>query len=260
MPDLLETRDGGVAVLTLNRPERLNALSPAMLEALTEALERIGTDETVGCVVLTGAGRGFCAGGDVKAMAQSQDAGWEQRHAYLQKVHKVPRLLHTLPKVVIAAVNGPCFGAGFSLALACDLRIAGRSARFGTAFAKVGLAGDHGGSWTLTRLVGPARARELFLLAEELDAAAALAQGIVNRVCDDADLAEQALALARRLADGPRVALGYIKQNLLAAETESLQAVLDLEALHQAKAGFTEDHHEARQAFVEKRAPVFRGR
>jgi 2-(1,2-epoxy-1,2-dihydrophenyl)acetyl-CoA isomerase len=151
-------------------------------------------------------------------------------------------------------------GAGLGIALACDLRIAGRSARFGTAFARIGYSGDYGGSWSLTRLVGTAKARELYFTAEVIDAEKAAELGMVNRTVADDELRGETMALARRIADGPQIALGYMKRNLLAAETEDFQTVLDLEAAHQARCAFTEDHKEAVAAFVEKRKPVFHGR
>jgi 2-(1,2-epoxy-1,2-dihydrophenyl)acetyl-CoA isomerase len=167
--------------------------------------------------------------------------------------------LRTVPKVVIAMINGPVAGAGLGLALACDLRIAGKAARFGTAFARIGYSGDYGGSWSLTRLVGAAKARELYFTADIIDADTAGNLGIVNRVVADGELHAETMALARRIADGPQVALGYMKKNLFAAETESFQTVLDLEAEHQARCAFTEDHKEAVAAFNEKRRPVFKG-
>lgn len=261
MPDLLEEVESGVAWLTLNRPERLNALSPAMTEALSEALQRFATDHEVGAIVIAGAGRGWCSGGDVKTMeARGRDQTMEDRIEGLRRSHQLPLLMRTLPKVVIAAINGPVAGAGLGLALACDLRVAGKSARFGTAFARIGYSGDYGGTWSLTRLVGTAKARELYFLADVIDADTAFSYGMVNRVVADEALHDEAMALARRIADGPRVALGYIKKNLLAAETEPFQTVLDLEAAHQARCAFTEDHKEAVAAFVEKRKPVFKGR
>ncbi len=259
MSDLLETTEGGIAWLKLNRPDRLNAFSPAMLEALGEALQRLASVAEVGAIVVTGTGRGFCAGGDVKTMESRAAQGFEERVEGLRRMHHLPMLLHTIPKVVIAMVNGPA-GAGLGLALACDLRIAGRSARFGTGFAGVGYSGDFGGSWTLTRLVGTAKARELYFLGEVIDSAAAASFGLVNRVVEDDVLHRETTALARRIADGPRVAYGYMKRNLFAAETEPFAAVLEMEAVHQARTAMTEDHREASKAFVEKRRPVFKGR
>src|SRR5262245_61301703 len=151
-------------------------------------------------------------------------------------------------------------GSGLGLALACDLRIAGRSARFGTGFAGVGYSGDFGGSWSLTRLVGTAKARELYFLGEVIDASAALSIGLVNSVVEDVGLHDHTIALARRIAEGPRVAFGYMKRNLFAAETEPFANVLEMEAVHQARTAMTEDHLEASTAFVEKRRPVFKGR
>ena len=259
MSDLLETHEDGVATLTLNRPDRLNALSETMVAALCEALARLNLDPKVGAIVLTGAGRGFCAGGDVKRMATT-DQGIEERQEGLRWRHETIRLLRTMGKIVIAAVNGPAAGAGLSLTLACDLRLAARSARFRTAFAAVGFSGDFGGSWSLTRLVGTAKARELYYLNPVIDADEALRLGMVTRVVDDDALLTDAHSMAASLAQGPRVAFAYMKRNLHAAETEPLQTVLDMEAFGQARTGVTEDHKEAARAFVEKRAPVFHGR
>jgi 2-(1,2-epoxy-1,2-dihydrophenyl)acetyl-CoA isomerase len=261
--DLLERVEDGVALLTLNRPDRLNAMSRAMLDGLLEALPRLAETPGVGAVVLAGAGRAFCAGGDVKAMAEGAEttgASLEERAHALRGRMEVARWLHEMPVPTIAMVRGAAAGAGLSLALACDLRIAGEGARFGTAFARVGYSGDFGGSWFLTRLVGTAVARELYFTADLVDAPRALALGLVNRVVPDARLEEEALGLARRLARGPRIALRYMKKNLNAAETGPLRDALDLEAWHHSRCGMTEDHREAARAFVEKREPVFRGR
>ena len=261
--DLLETVKDGVATLTLNRPDRLNALSPAMLDALLAALPRLAADADVGAVVLTGAGRAFCAGGDVKAMAEGRElaaGSLEDKAHALRARMEVSRWLHEMPKPTIAMVRGAAAGAGLSMALACDLRVAGESARFTTAFARVGYSGDFGGSVFLTRLVGTARARELYFTADLVDAARAEAIGLVNRVVPDARLEEETQALAARLARGPRIALRYMKRNLNAAEHAALGDVFDLEAWHHTRTGLTEDHREATRAFVDKREPVFRGR
>ena len=260
--DLLEGRKDKVAVLTLNRPDRLNAMSPAMLDALLEALPRLAADPEVGVVVLTGAGRGFCAGGDVKAMAEGREFGGttlEEKAQALRSRMEVSRWLHEMPKPTIAMVRGAAAGAGLSLALACDLRVAGDSARFATAFARVGYSGDFGGSWFLTQLVGTAKARELYYTADIVDASQARELGIVNRVVPDGHLEEETMALAARLAQGPRIAYRYMKRNFNAAESGTLKDLLDLEAWHHTRCGLTEDHREAAKAFVEKRDPVFRG-
>jgi 2-(1,2-epoxy-1,2-dihydrophenyl)acetyl-CoA isomerase len=263
MSDLLETVKDGVALLTLNRPDRLNAMSGPMLDGLLEALPRLAAAPDVGVIVLTGAGRGFCAGGDVKAMAEGREMAGEtleDRAAGLRARMEVSRWLHELPKPTIAMVRGAAAGAGLSLAMACDMRIAGESARFATAFARVGYSGDFGGSYFLTQLVGTAKARELYFTADILDAPQALALGLVNRVVPDARLEEETLALATRLARGPRIAYRYMKRNMNAAESGSLAQLLDLEAWHHTRTGQTEDHREATKAFVDKREPVFRGR
>ncbi len=261
MPDLLEAKENGVAWLTLNRPERLNALTGEMTQGLTDALKRLATDREVGCIVITGAGRGWCSGGDVKSMeSRGRDQSVEDRVEGLRHAHQLPLLMRNCPKVIIAMINGPVAGAGLGLALACDLRIAGKSARFGTAFVRIGYSGDYGGTWSLTRLVGTAKARELYLLGDVIDAETAHSLGMINKLVDDAELRDETMALARRIADGPQIALGYIKKNLFAAETELFQTVLDLEAEHQARCAFTEDHKEAVAAFNEKRRPVFKGR
>lgn len=260
-PELIEATADGVTTLTLNRPERLNALSATIMEGLLEALPRLAQDPEVGVVVITGAGRGFCAGGDVKRMAEgAAQPSVEEATANLRGRMEVSRLLHEIPKPTIAMVNGPAAGAGFSIALACDLRFAGQSARFVTAFAKVGFSGDFAGSYFLSKLVGTGRARELYYTAEPLSAEQAFALGIANRVVPDAELADVTMDFARKLARGPRIALGLMKRNFNAAESGTLAELLDLEAQGQIATGRTEDHKEAARAFVEKRAPVFTGR
>ena len=261
MSDLLETIDDGVATLTLNRPERMNAFSKEIMDGLLAGLPRLAGDPSVGVIVLTGAGRAFCAGGDVKRMAADETPPSEaEATANLRQRMEVSRMLHEIPKPTIAMVNGAAAGAGLSIALACDLRFAGESARFITAFAKVGFSGDFGGTYFLTKLVGSAKARELYFTADPVSASQALALGIVNRLFPDEDLQKETLAFARRLANGPRVALGLMKQNLNIAESGTLSELLDAEAVGQIRTGRTEDHREAAKAFVEKRAPVFVGR
>src|SRR5215212_9625860 len=259
--DLIEASSDGIATLVLNRPQRLNALSRPLLDGLLEALPRLAGDPNVGAIVLTGAGRAFCAGGDVKRMAEhSSELSVEEETRDLRARMEVSRLLHEIPKPTIAMVNGPAAGAGMSLALACDLRVAGQSARFVTAFANIGFSGDFGGSYFLSKLVGTGKARELYYTAEPLNASQALALGIVNRVERDAELRAATMEFAKKLARGPRLALAAMKQNFNAAENGSLAELLDLEAEGQVATGRTEDHKEAARAFVEKREPVFRGR
>ena len=268
--DILVERREGVLYLTLNRPDRLNALSAGMVSSLLEQLGAAAHDDAIGAVVLTGAGRGFCAGGDVSQMRARNDAapsangshasGLEQRIAQTRRGEEVTVLLHEMPRVTIAAVNGPVAGAGLGLCLSCDIRIAADTARFGTAFARVGYSGDWGGSYFLTQLVGPAKARELYFSAEMIDATEALRLGLVSKVVPAASLMEEAGSYARRIASGPRVAYGYMKANLNAAMHHDLRTVLDREAVAQALTGQTEDHKEAVNAFLEKREPKFAGR
>src|SRR5690242_3163498 len=261
MPELIETIQDGVATLTFNRPERLNALSASTMQSLLEALPRLAGDPEVKVVVLTGAGRGFCAGGDVKSMAEGREQGSiPEDTARLRSRMEAARLLYELPKPTIAMLNGPAAGAGLALALACDLRIAGASARLVTAFVRVGYSGDFGGSWFLTRLVGTAKARELYFTGRPVEADEALSLGLVNRVVPDEELATVTIELARSLAHGPSIALGLMKRNLNCAESGGLAELLDMEAAHQVQSGRTEDHREAAKAFVEKRAPIFNGR
>jgi 2-(1,2-epoxy-1,2-dihydrophenyl)acetyl-CoA isomerase len=266
---LVERRDG-VLYLTMNQPQKLNALSEPMGIALLEQLKHAAGDREVGAVVLTGAGRGFCAGGDVSRMSERNERagahdgdhglGIEARIAGLRAREEISVLLHEIPKVTIAAVNGPAAGAGLSIALACDIRIASDAARFGTAFARVGYSGDFGGSYFLTQLVGPAKARELYFSAEVINAEEALKLGMVNRVVPAASLAEEVHAYAKRIASGPTVAYGYMKANLNLALRGDLRAALEREAFGQSLTGLTQDHKEAVKAFLEKREPKFHGR
>ena len=260
--ELLIQIDDGVATLTLNRPERLNALTRTMLSGLREKLEVLAEDPAIGCVVLTGAGRAFCSGGDVKvqaATAGKAEQSPEQRTDQLRASMEASRILHHMPKPTIAMLNGVAAGAGLSLALACDIRVAGAAARMTTAFVKVGLSGDYGGTYFLTQLVGPAKARELYLTGDVLNADQLLALGMVSRVVPDAELATETMTLARRLANGPRVAHRYIKRNLNVAEQGDLSASLDSEAYGMLRCRESADHAEASRAFVEKRPPNFRG-
>jgi len=264
--DLLAHIDDGVAVITMNRPERRNALSAAMVAALADTLAACETNADVGAVVLTGACVAFCAGGDVKGMAEAQD-GHEAEpidagiHRQRLSQRATAGRLYEMPKPTIAALPGAAAGAGLSLALACDLRIAAEGAVMTTAFAKVGFSGDYGGTYFLSRLVGTAKARELYFLSDKVEMSEALALGLVNRVVPANDLTPATMELAKRLAHGPRVAYRYMKENLNRAAAEgSLGACLDLEATHHIHCTLTQDHREAAKAFVEKRTPQFAGR
>lgn len=266
MPDdpahLLFDVHEGVAVLTMNRPERLNALSRPMIDGGIAALERCADDAAVGCIVLTGAGRGFCAGGDVTAMGDASGTeNWtlEQKVDRQRAVHRFAGLLHASPKPTVAAINGACAGAGFGLALACDLRLAADTARFTTAFAKVGFSGDFGITWPLVRIVGEAKAKELLFLSDVIGASQALELGLVNRVAPATEVLPQALELAARLARGPHTAYRYMKENIDAAAVESYRQLLDREAFMQCHTGTTADHREGVAAFVAKREPRFTG-
>lgn len=258
---LTDIRDG-VAILTFNRPERLNALSPDMIRLGLEALERYATDPEVGCIVVTGAERGFCAGGDVAAMnaARPGEQTFEQKLDRQRNSHRLSGLLYSIPKVTIAAINGAAAGAGMAIALACDLRIASDQAKLTTAFAKVGFSGDFGITWPLTRMLGEAKAKELLFLSEILTAQQALELELVNRVVPHAELMSAVMELATRIARGPRVAYRYMKENVRLASMQDYQSMLDREAITQLRTGETEDHREGARAFVEKRAPRFQGK
>jgi 2-(1,2-epoxy-1,2-dihydrophenyl)acetyl-CoA isomerase len=262
---LIETIDGGVATLKMNRPEARNAMSGEMMDAMQRALPRLAADASVRVVVLTGAGGAFCAGGDVKGFAAGASGGggefnMEQRVQGLRSGMELSRWLHEMPKPTLAVIPGPAAGAGLSLALACDLRIAVDTAKFTTAFSKIGLSGDYGGSYFLPYLVGAAKARELYFTADIVSAQEALAIGLVNKVFPAVSFEAEAHAFAQRLAGLPTVALGYMKKNLNAAQHGSLHDVLDLEAMHMIRTFMTDDHKGAARAFVEKRPPEFKGR
>lgn len=258
--DILETVADGVVTLCLNRPARLNAVTAPMFESLLERCERIAADSQIGALVLAGAGRAFCAGGDIHEMADRAAETPAQAVATLRRRMEIARLLHEMPKPTIAKVHGPAAGAGFCLALACDLRIAGPAASFTLAFGRVGYASDYGGSYFLPKLVGPAKARELYFTNAMVTAPEALALGIVNRVVAAGALDTEVATLAGSLAAGPRIALAQMKRNLNEADGGSLAHVLDTEAEGQIRCRFTEDHREAARAFLERRPPRFRGR
>jgi 2-(1,2-epoxy-1,2-dihydrophenyl)acetyl-CoA isomerase len=266
---LFEVRPDGVGLITLNRPESLNAMGGDLMPLLARYLEECERSRDVRCVVLTGNGRGFCAGGDVKNMQTRNDratapATWvpgleqavrELRYSQGQTVLK----MHTMPKPTVALVNGVAVGAGLGLALSCDVRIVSDKARFGTAFKNIGLSGDYGSTYFLPRLIGMGRARELYLTAEIIDAQRALELGIANRVVAHDQLMEEGLAFAAKLAAGPTASYGRMKDNLSFGETATLQELLDREALNMRISGHSSDSREAVRAFVEKREPQFTG-
>tara|TARA_B100002051_G_scaffold263083_1_gene286399 strand:- start:1352 stop:2173 length:822 start_codon:yes stop_codon:yes gene_type:complete len=264
---MLARREGRVAVLTFNRPEARNALHAETYEVFERLLPGLADDPDVGAVMLTGAGGAFCAGGDVKGM-NARNSGEAPSPASLETavddLRKRQRIvsgaLQTFPKVTVAAIDGAAAGAGLSIALACDLRVASPRAIFTTAFAKVGFSGDFGGSWFLTQLVGAAKARELYLTADRFDATEAMRLQVVNQIFDDADFETAAISYASRFADGPLVAQRYMKENLNRALSADLLDCLDAEAMAMSRCRTTDDHKEAVAAFVEKRPPSFTGR
>ena len=257
----------GVMTITLNRPERRNAMSDAMLTGLVASLDDAETATDVGAVLLTGAGGAFCAGGDVKGMAEAGGEGGDSSLQYDARVHLQRRnqrdtagKLYELPKPTIAALPGPAAGAGLSIALSCDLRYGSPNAILTTAFARVGFSGDYGGTYFMSRLIGSAKARELYFLSEKVDMTEAERLGLVNGVFSEESLLAEVTSIAKRLAQGPTVAYRYMKENLNRAVNGEMGECLDMEAAHHIHCGRTDDHKEAAQAFVDKREPVFKGR
>lgn len=265
MPDsdstVLAVEDAdGVRTLTMNRPDAFNSLTVELKQALLAEVQHAAGDEAVRAVVLTGSGRAFCAGQDLREHAALLDAGDpEPLRTVSEHYNPLISALATLPKPTVAAVNGMAAGAGASLAYACDLRVAAGSAQFLMAFAKVGLSVDSGASWTLPRLVGYGRAMEMLLLAEPVDAQQALAIGLVNRVAADGESLAVAQQLAGQLATGPTAAYAKMKEAMAAAATADLPEALSVEAGTQAEAAGTADHREGVAAFLAKRNPRFRG-
>jgi 2-(1,2-epoxy-1,2-dihydrophenyl)acetyl-CoA isomerase len=257
---VLQKLDAGLLTITMNRPDRRNALNPDMTRGLVDAARRAAEDHEVRAVLIKGAGGTFCVGGDVKSMAEARaPLPFEAKLANLRKGMEVSRILHQMPKPVVAQLDGAAAGAGLSIALSCDLRVASASCKITTAFAKVGFSGDYGGTFFLTQLLGSAKARELYLLSPVLTAQEAYNLGMVTKVVPDVEIEESARELAMSLAQGPSIALGFIKRNINNAETMSLEACFDGEAIHHTRAGETADHKEAAKAFVEKRKPAFQG-
>jgi 2-(1,2-epoxy-1,2-dihydrophenyl)acetyl-CoA isomerase len=256
---VLRQTDGAVATVTINRPEARNALTAETKVALLAALRECGADDSVRAVVLTGAGPAFCSGQDLREHAELLDSG-TALDTVRQHYNPTIETITAMPKPVIAALPGVAAGAGASLAFACDFRIAASRASFLLAFARVGLGADSGASWTLPRLVGPARAAELLMLAEPIGAAAALGLGLLTSVVPDDELPGAAAAFAARLAAGPTLAYAAIKESILYGATHRLSESLEKEADLQSRLGQTQDHRAATLAFVNKQAPAFLGR
>jgi 2-(1,2-epoxy-1,2-dihydrophenyl)acetyl-CoA isomerase len=271
---LYDKRPDGVALITLNRPDSLNAMGGMLMPLLAKYLGESSRDNDVRCVVLTGNGRAFCAGGDVKDMgrrpAPPKENGGETQASIIGMMDDAVRglresqvqtsyALHTMPKPTIAMVNGYAVGAGLSLALAADLRVASEQAKFGTAFRNVGLSGDYGGSYYLQRLIGAGKARELYFTAEIIEAPEALRLGMVTKVVPHDKLGAETMALASKLASGPTRTFARMKENLNLAAHADLKTLMDHEALNMRLSGMSNDSREAVRAFIEKREAKFMG-
>jgi 2-(1,2-epoxy-1,2-dihydrophenyl)acetyl-CoA isomerase len=271
---LLTQLDGdGVMTITLNRPASKNALDTATQRRLTELLYDVSRIPAVRAVVLTGAGQAFSTGGDMKSLGgpdpsdpvasqYSSDPAWNEVEARVDRLRKMTEAslwLYRMGKPTIAMMRGPAAGAGLSLALACDFRFAADDAFLITSFAKIGMSGDYGGSYFMTKLIGPAKTKELYMLSDRVNAPEALRLGLVTRVTTQADLEEQTYDFARRLAKGPTIAQRFIKENVHAALDESMDRALEIEMRNMIRCRFTQDSREAMQAFAEKREPRFSG-
>ena len=265
--ELLCSVDDRVATITLNRPERKNALSDNLTPALRQTLLELNTAQEVGCIVITGAGNAFCAGGDVSGMGGSSN---DEKPAHTPSIQdRVKTLQHkqeTLTlrlfehaKPTIASLPGPAVGAGMCIALACDIRIGSESAFIGTGYRNVGFSGDYGGSWLLTQLVGIAKAKELFFTGRRIQSDECLELGLFNQVVPDEKLEESTTELARQIASGPPIAMGYMKENINRSLELDLRGALAQEADRLMRCAQTNDHKEAVKAFMEKRPPVFQG-
>jgi 2-(1,2-epoxy-1,2-dihydrophenyl)acetyl-CoA isomerase len=258
---VLEKREGRVATIILNRPERMNALNKDLVLALNDALTRVEADQEIAVVVLAGAGRAFCAGGDLAVIGKGRQGNdVTELQPILRSGMQAVLKIRTMRQPVIAAVHGAAAGAGMNLALAADIRVASDDATFGQNFAKVGLFPDYGGTFFLPQLVGPAKAAELFYSGEMIDAAEALRIGVVNRVVPLAQLESEARALAQKIANGPAIAIRAVKQVLFGRDKEELTALLNLEVEQQMKCFSSEDCAEGIRAFFEKRLPKFQGK
>ncbi len=259
-PHVLVSQRDGICTVTLNRPDKLNAFAGRMRQEVAEAVERVAADDEARVVVLTGAGRAFCAGADIGYMQELLEReDWDSAAALVEAGRAVVSTIRRVPKPVIASVNGPAAGGGANLALACDLRIASERASIGQTFNRIGLHPDWGGTFFLPRLVGPSKALELVFLADMIDAAEAHRVGLFNRVVPHEQLAEETLALARTLAAKPPIALALAKRAIYESPQRSLNEMLELELAHQLQCFRSEDAKEGLQAFLEKRSARFRG-
>jgi 2-(1,2-epoxy-1,2-dihydrophenyl)acetyl-CoA isomerase len=276
--NILENIEDGLAVITLNRPERMNALSPDMIATLLHILPRLARDPAVRCVALTGAGRAFCAGGDVKAMdaksgdsktgdaksgdvpAPAAERSLEEAAHGLRQHMEISAWLHEMPKPTIALLNGAAVGSGLSIALACDLRYAVTGVKLITAFSRFGYSDDYGGVYFMTKMIGTARTRELYFLSETILSERACEMGLVNGVFPAETFAEEGMKIAKRLGRGAPIGQHYIKRDCNLAETQDLKTCLDFEAIHHVRGARSEDHRNATRAAAEKREPVFTGR
>jgi 2-(1,2-epoxy-1,2-dihydrophenyl)acetyl-CoA isomerase len=260
MSDLLYEVKDKIATITLNRPDKLNAFTGPMIDAWAKALAEAQADDDVNVVVVTGAGRAFCAGGDVARMRETKPTPLENKNQLWENIHRVPRTLEAMDKPVIAMVNGLAVGAGMGMCLMCDVRIASDEARFSTGYVRVGLVPGDGDTYFLPRLVGAAKALELLWTADFVDAQEALRLGIVNRVVPAGDLAQQTRDFAEQLAGGPQIPIRMIKRLVYQSLRLDLRTHLDLVSSHMAVVRETADHAEGVAAFKEKRAPKFQGR
>ncbi|HKV23710.1 MAG TPA: enoyl-CoA hydratase-related protein [Candidatus Acidoferrum sp.] len=260
-PVLLEHLHGGIAVLVMNRPDKLNALNSELSTALNDALARIAQNDAIRAVVLTGAGRAFCAGGDLAAIGRGRERNeTAELEPILRAGMQLVLKMRAMPQPVIAAVNGAAAGAGMNIALAADIRIAADTATFGENFARVGLFPDYGGTYFLPQLVGPAVAAEMLYTGEMVDAQTALRLGIVNHVVPAAELEAEVRKLAQKIAQGPPIAIRAAKRILFGSEEKALAAALEREVERQMECFHSQDCSEGIRAFFEKRAPKFEGK
>ena len=259
-PVVLETRDRGIAILVMNRPDRLNALNSELAAGLNDAFTRLAQDESIRVVVLTGSGRAFCAGGDLTHIRRGRESGdLKQLEPLLRSGMQMVLKMRTMPQPVIAAVNGAAAGAGMNIALAADIRLAAEEATFGQNFAKVGLFPDYGGTYFLPQLAGPSKAAEMFYTGEMIDAQTALRLGLVNRVVPAAQLEGEVRTLAQKIAQGPTIAISAVKKSLFGSERQALEGALENEVQQQMKCFSSADSAEGLRAFFEKSPPKFEG-